>query len=96
MTSGEGSPAYVRSTEAERSNVGDRVVLYHRVTRKAVVVNPTGVAIWDLLSTARTATEIATAIAETHRSAPVGEVEKDVVDFLRDLGAHQMIVEARS
>ena len=37
---------YAQSADAAATVVGDRIVLYHRVTRTAVVLNPPGGVLW--------------------------------------------------
>jgi len=96
VTQSDNAKRYGRSAEGEQSSVGDRVVLYHRVSQKALVLNPTGSAIWGMLSTPCTATEIVNTLGETHRGVPPGVVERDVEDFLAELRLHELIVEFRS
>ena len=47
--------------------MGDRVVLYHRATRSALVLNPMATWLWELLGVPRTAGDL---VAEIRVSFP--------------------------
>lgn len=82
---------YTRSTDATASAVGERVVLYHRVTRTAIVLNPTGAWMWQRLMDPRTATDLAREMRERHPSLAADQAERDVAAFLADLVKHAMV-----
>ena len=54
-----GEPTYARSQDVDSSSVGDRVVLYHRGSRTALVLNPTGSWLWQGLVASATALDLA-------------------------------------
>jgi Coenzyme PQQ synthesis protein D (PqqD) len=82
---------YRRAAEATESAVGERVVLYHRRSRTALVLNPTASWIWRQLAEPRTAPELAGDLRERFRHLGVEQAERDVATFLADLSRHQMI-----
>lgn len=83
-----------RTDDVETSTAGDRVVLYHRRSRHALVLNPTGSWIWGLLAEPAS---VAGLVAELRRQYPtvaLDDAERDVSALLDDLRTHGM-VEAR-
>jgi hypothetical protein len=83
---------YRRSSEAEESQVGDRAVLYHRTSRKAVVLNPTGSLIWQLLATPQTTRTLAERLQVQFPALTEEQARGDVVVFLHELQQHGMIL----
>jgi hypothetical protein len=88
----ESSGCYRRSPQAEESKVGDRSVLYHRVSRKAIVLNPTGATIWQLLASPQTVTALAARLSTQFPSVAEEQAQHDVTAFLQDLSTHDLIV----
>lgn len=88
----ESSNCYCRSPQAEESKVGDRSVLYHRVSRKAIVLNPTGATIWQLLASPQTVTMLAACLSTQFPSVTEEQAQQDVAAFLQELSNHELIV----
>lgn len=82
---------YAQSADAAATVVGDRIVLYHRVTRTAVVLNPLGGALWRELARSRTASDLAADLHRQFPSVPAGNAERDVHAFLDDLVRHALV-----
>ena len=82
---------YTRSPDASASAVGDRVVLYHRVSRAALVLNPTGSWIWEQLSAPRAPDALAAHLCERFPTLSLQQAETDVNAFLADLTRHAMV-----
>jgi hypothetical protein len=82
---------YARSADATASAVGERVVLYHRLSRTAIVLNPTGGWMWQRLSQPRTAEELTAALRQRFPALTVEDAERDVTSFLADLSKHAMV-----
>jgi hypothetical protein len=82
---------YARSTDATASPVGERVVLYHRVSRTAIVLNPTGGWMWEQLAEPRTAVDLARDMRVRYPSLAPDDAERDVAAFLADLVRHAMV-----
>jgi len=83
---------YRQSLDAQSSVVGDRIVLYHRQTQKALVLNPTGSRLWQELSTARTETELAEELCRAFPDLPAPRAAEDVARYLEQLNEHQLLV----
>lgn len=60
----------------------DGALLFNPDTDQVVVVNPTGLLIWQTLAEPRTQNEVATALVERCDNAPEGQVLQDVGEFL--------------
>lgn len=71
--------------------MGDRVVLYHRVSRTALVLNPTGTRMWQLLEQPQTADALARDLQDAYRSLTEDQASRDVEAFLKDLSQHAMV-----
>ncbi|HET7378578.1 MAG TPA: PqqD family protein [Gaiellales bacterium] len=82
---------YTRNRRVDVSRVGRRAVLYHRDSREAVVLNPTGSWLWDQLSSQRTADELAAAM-QRHYGLPPDQASHEVDQFLAELRSHDAIV----
>jgi len=81
-------PAYV-----EASQVGDRLVLYHSDSRKAIVLNPTGSWLWQLLDISPTKQTLAERLQSKFPFLADEQAVKDASVFLDDLLQHGMLVE---
>lgn len=88
----EGLSHYHRSSQAEESKVGERSVLYHRVSRKAVVLNPTGAIIWQLLASPQTVATLVEHLQIRFPSVAEEQARQDVTAFLQELSVHELIV----
>ena len=82
---------YTRSPDASASTVGDRVVLYHRVSRAALVLNPTGSTIWEQLVAPSSVTALADHLRARFPSLSPEDAERDVQTFLAELLQHAMV-----
>ena len=85
---------YVRSDHVEASAVGDRVVLYHRMSRSALVLNPSGSHLWARLATPAALSDLAAALREKFPGLSAEDARKDVAAFLDELTRHGAIVPA--
>ena len=85
------SASYIRSPDATESLVGDRMVLYHRVSRTALVLNPTGTRLWRLLEHPCTTDALVRDLCGAHRSLTEDQAARDVDTFLKDLSQHAMV-----
>lgn len=88
----EDSGRYQRSPHAEESQVGDRSVLYHRTSRKAVVLNPTGSVIWHLLTTPQTTHAVAQQLQAQFPSLTLERATSDASVFLQELRQHDLVL----
>ena len=82
---------YMRSPDATASAVGERVVLYHRLSRTAIVLNPTGGWMWGRLTEPRSANDLVEDLRKRFPSLSVEDAERDVSGFLAELTQHAMV-----
>ena len=87
----EASKQYRRSEHVEDSKVGDRLVLYHRESRKALVLNPTGSWLWQLLTTAHTTQTLAEQLRARFPGLSWEQAVSDVSTFLDELLQHGVV-----
>jgi hypothetical protein len=85
-------PAYARSEQVEESTVGDRVVLYHRTSRSALVLNPTGSRLWERLVTPARPEDLTATLRERFPALTRDAALRDVSSFLDELTRHGAIV----
>jgi hypothetical protein len=84
---------YMRSPRVDVSRVGERAVLYHRDSRTALVLNPSGSWLWDQLATARSRDQLAAALRGRYNLSS-DQAERDTDQFLSDLRHHQALEES--
>jgi hypothetical protein len=82
---------YCQSPHATESTVGDRVVLYHRVSQTAIVLNPTGTWMWRHMKTPRAAEDLARELRARFDAVDEAQAAQDVAAFLDDLSKHALI-----
>jgi Coenzyme PQQ synthesis protein D (PqqD) len=87
-------PSYARCEAVEASTVGDRVVLYHRTSRSALVLNPTGSRLWERLATPASPQDLTAALRERFPEVSRDDALRDVSAFLDELTRHGAIVPA--
>jgi hypothetical protein len=83
---------YARSGHVEASVVGDRVVLYHRTSRSALVLNPSGTHLWERLAAPAALPDLASALRQRFPALSGEDARKDVAAFLDELTRHGAIV----
>jgi hypothetical protein len=82
---------YIRSQRVDISRVGTRAVLYHRDSRKALVLNPSASWLWEQLASTRSRDQLADALRERY-SLSSDQAARDIDQFLSDLRQHDAIV----
>jgi hypothetical protein len=85
-------PSYRRSPEVEETPVGERRVLYHRIHRKALVLNPTGSLVWRRLAAPHTPRAIAGVLCEAFPGLTEQQALADAESFLAELRQHDMVM----
>jgi hypothetical protein len=88
------SSAYARSPQVDGSTVGDRVILYHRTSRSALVLNPTGSRLWARLAAPASFDDLTAALRERFPTLPREDAVRDVSAFVEELTRHGLIVPA--
>jgi len=85
------SPSYCRCATVDTSAVSDRVVLLERQSRRTLVLNPTGSALWNLLATPRTPEELVRHIRTQFPTLSAPQAQQDVEAYLRELLEQHLI-----
>jgi len=86
---------YRRPHNVEESKVGERVVLYHHDSREALVLNPTGSWLWQLLATSQTKPTLVEQLQSRFPFLKDEQAMSDTSAFLDDLLKHGMLVEEK-
>jgi coenzyme PQQ synthesis protein D (PqqD) len=87
------SVEFMRSQRVDISRVGERAVLYHRDSRTALVLNPSGSWLWEQLATLRSRDQLAAALRAKYNLSPE-KADRDIDQFLNDLRQHHAIEES--
>jgi len=90
--SDEGVGRHRRSSIIDESRVGDRVVLYHRDSGDALVLNPTGSLLWQLLATPNTTRDLAAGLHARFPPLTAQQALSDASDFIDALREHDAII----
>ncbi|HMA21104.1 MAG TPA: PqqD family protein [Gemmatimonadaceae bacterium] len=83
-----------RSPAVEETTVGERIVLYHRVSGSAIVLNPSASLLWKELAHDRDIGELESVLAEQFPSVERSRIAADVASCLDDLGKHKLVTSA--
>jgi hypothetical protein len=92
--SGRPASTYARSDQVEASTVGDRVVLYHRTSRTALVLNPTGSHLWTRLDRPSSPEDLTVALQARFPALSPEDASRDVSTFLDELIRHGALLTA--
>jgi hypothetical protein len=84
---------YLRAPEVDGSVVGERAVLYHRQSGTAVVLNPTGSWLWELLTACPTPQALAEQLQAKCPALTEEQAVRDVSTFLKALHEHGMVLD---
>lgn len=82
---------YTRSGQVDASPVGDRIVLYHRNSGKALVLNPTGSFLWECLETPQTLPDLTQRLRARFPSVAEVQAMEDVRRYLQALTEQELI-----
>lgn len=82
---------YERTASVDSSLAGDRVVLYERQSRSAIVLNPTGTHLWQTLSQPQTVSQLRDSLCSLYPTLDAGQAMRDVETFLNDLSDKKLV-----
>lgn len=82
---------YRRSPAVDETPVGERIVLYHRVSGSAIVLNPTASLLWKELEHEGDSAGLAATLQKKFPSVDQSRIESDVATCLTDLASHQLV-----
>jgi Coenzyme PQQ synthesis protein D (PqqD) len=84
---------YRHAPDVDGSVVGERAVLYHRPSGTAVVLNPTGSWLWELLTACPTPQALAEQLRAKCPALTGEQAVRDVSIFLEALCQHGMVLD---
>ena len=85
MTTTDATQYVVNPDVSCREEGPDGALLFNPDTDQVLVVNPTGLLIWQALERPRTLVEVAAALVEQCDNVPADQVEQDARDFVVEL-----------
>lgn len=85
---------YRRCASVDTSAVSDRVILFERGSRRTLVLNPTGSALWHELASPRTPDELANWLQSRFPTLNPEQTRRDVETYLSELLNQQLIQSA--
>jgi hypothetical protein len=80
-----------RSPAVEETHVGDRVVLYHRESGNAIVLNPTATILWEQLRTDAGVQQLAAQLSSRFADIDDDKIAEDVRVCLEELETERLI-----
>jgi hypothetical protein len=82
---------FKQAADVQGTAVGDRVVLFHRRTQKSIVLNPTGAALWNALSSPLSAEDMAAHLVASHADLTEARAADDVSRYIAQLSEQELI-----
>ena len=82
---------YQRNAQTDTSVVGERLIVFERASKSAIVLNPTGAQIWRALETPQTAAQLSAALQGQHPDVDAAQLQSDVEKYLGELLAQKLI-----
>ncbi len=83
-----------RSEEIDVSVAGDRAILYHRHAQRAIVLNPTGTLLWELLVSPQTFEELTQQLQLHFPQIEASLLRCDIEKYLNELVEQEAILAA--
>ena len=83
---------YRRAANIDTSSVGGRAILFERASKRAIVINPTGARLWQLLEVPHSHTQLSAALSREFPDVEAARIEGDVGQHLRELLDQKLIV----
>ena len=85
---------YQRNAQTDTSIVGDRIVVFERVSKSAIVLNPTGAQIWRELETPRSLAQLNASLQAQFADISAAQIEADVAKYLGELQKQNLVESA--
>ena len=82
---------YQRNAQTDTSTVGERVVVFERASKSAIVLNPTGAQLWNLLETPRSPAQLNEALQRQFPDVEAAQLQSDIENYLRELLEQKLI-----
>ncbi len=88
------NPTYRRNAQTDTSTVGERVIVFERASKSAIVLNPTGAQIWQLLETPQSVAQLNDALQQQFPDVEASQLRGDVETYLQELLDQKLILTA--
>lgn len=88
--------SFRRSEEIDASLAGDRAILYHRRIQKAIVLNPTGTLLWELLASPQTFEDLSQQLQLHFPHHDASQLRCDIENYLGELVEQEAILTSPS
>jgi len=82
---------YRRNAQTDTSTVGERVIVFERASKNAIVLNPTGAQIWQLLATPQSLAQLKNALQQQFPDVEAAQLQSDVESYLQELRDQKLI-----
>ena len=86
------SQRFSRSAHADSTLAGDRAAIYHRFSKKAITLNPSGTILWGSLDAPKTTDELIAVLQERWPQVEAETLAQDVQTFIEQLQSHDLLV----
>lgn len=85
---------YRRNAQTDTSVVGERIIVFERASKCAIVLNPTGADIWNSLETPRSVAQLKSGLQARFPGVEAAQLERDVEAYLQELLGQNLIERA--
>ena len=85
---------YQRNAQTDTSVVGERLIVFERASKSAIVLNPTGAQIWRALETPQTAAQLSAALQTQYPDMGATQLQSDVEKYLGELRDQKLVAPA--
>ena len=80
-----------RSADVQSTHVGERVVLFHRVTGKSMVLNPAAAILWAALGEPATVTDLGEKLCRRHPGLSPERAAEDAARCIEQLVTESLV-----
>ena len=85
---------YRRNAQTDTSTVGERVIVFERASKSAIVLNPTGAQIWQRLETPQTAAQLLQPLQAQFPDIEAAQLQRDIEAYLNELIEQKLVLAA--
>ena len=82
---------FQRSSRVSESRVGEKVILYHKSDKKAVVLNPTGAWVWEVITSPHTLDALSELLRGHYPELTQERAKQDLSTYLAELEGQKVI-----
>lgn len=82
---------YVQPPQVDSSRAGERVILFHRGSRTALVLNPTASWLWEMLGRPQSQADLVAAVVSRFADVPPATAAADVATLVQQLVERDML-----